>query len=305
MKIYRVKNWEALYENNRTRELKHMSWVPVPNSHDGDGYTALVCRESGPQLYGAWIVILQVASKCGNHALSCGGRGTLVRDNGFPHDAASLSRITRFPENIIKLALDALVSRDVGWLICEEMPTKAAIPHEGAAIPHPTDYGTERNGTERIEKKEGVASLPPPAIPEKEKPKEYHEHARVALHWLNEKSGKHFRETDANLARISARLNEQGVDIEGVKQMIDRQCALWGPDAKMSEYLRPETLFGKEKFDNYYAARLVEVKSQAPPQFVDSRNIKPPPGAPEFCPGWKNKDWRHMTKKELDVYVDQ
>jgi uncharacterized phage protein (TIGR02220 family) len=154
-------------------------------------------------------------------------------------------------------------------------------------------------------KKEEVASLPLPAIPEKEKPKCYHEHARVALHWLNEKSGKHFRETDANLARISARLNEQGVDIEGVKQMIDRQCALWKPDAKMSEYLRPETLFGKEKFDNYYAARLVEFKPQWQPQFVDSRNIKPPPGSPEFCPGWKNKDWREMTKKELDVYVDQ
>jgi hypothetical protein len=173
MKLYRVKDWATLYENNRTRELKHMAWVPVPNSHDGDGYTALVCRPDGPELFGAWIAILQVASRCGIPAGgcgipagTCGVRGYLVRGTGSPHDAASLSRMTRFPEKVIAKALSVLSSDEVGWLECLETPTKsqipqegaglsqdgAVIPQEGASIPHPSAMNrterTEGNGTE-------------------------------------------------------------------------------------------------------------------------------------------------------------
>lgn len=86
----------------------------------------------------------------------------------------------------------------------------------------------------------------------------YSAHARAALHWLNEKSGKKFRESEKSLAPINARLKEKGVDIEGVKKMIERQCQRW-LGTSMAEYLRPETLFGKEKFDGYYAARELPV----------------------------------------------
>mgnify|MGYP002813370639 CR=1 FL=1 len=78
--------------------------------------------------------------------------------------------------------------------------------------------------------------------------------SRVALFFLTEKSGKRFRETETNLGFIEARLKEPEVDIEGVKTMISRQCSLW-LNTNMAEYLRPETLFNKTKFDSYYAAR--------------------------------------------------
>jgi uncharacterized phage protein (TIGR02220 family) len=81
----------------------------------------------------------------------------------------------------------------------------------------------------------------------------FHVHSRVALWYLNEKSARHFRETTDNLQPISTRLNEEGVDIDGVKLMIDRQIARWN-GTKFQEYLRPLTLFG-EKFDSYYATR--------------------------------------------------
>ncbi len=35
-----IRNWSENFENNRTRDLKEMKWIPVPNKHDGDGYTA-------------------------------------------------------------------------------------------------------------------------------------------------------------------------------------------------------------------------------------------------------------------------
>lgn len=96
--------------------------------------------------------------------------------------------------------------------------------------------------------------------------------SRVALVYLREKTGTQFRETDTNLKIIDARLKESGVDIDGVKKMIDRQVLKWkGTD--MGEYLRPETLFGETKFDGYYAAREQPVKNEThksnPAQRVD------------------------------------
>lgn len=79
--------------------------------------------------------------------------------------------------------------------------------------------------------------------------------ARPVLHLLNERSGRSFRETEPNLLLIAARMEEPGVNLDGIMAMVRRQCALWGPDPKMSEFLRPETLFGKTKFESYYANR--------------------------------------------------
>jgi uncharacterized phage protein (TIGR02220 family) len=89
----------------------------------------------------------------------------------------------------------------------------------------------------------------------------YSPDSRAALLYLNEKSGKHFRECESSLAPINARMKEQGVDIEGVKKMIDRQCLRW-IGTPQAEYLRPQTLFGKEKFDSYYAARDLPLESK-------------------------------------------
>lgn len=82
----------------------------------------------------------------------------------------------------------------------------------------------------------------------------FHQDAKVAIAWLNEHAGKHFRETATNLKLASARLREPGITIDGVKVMIGRQVAMWR-GTRMEEYLRPETLFGKEKFGGYYDQR--------------------------------------------------
>ena len=86
--LYAVANWNELFENNRTREMKVMQWVPVPNKHDGEGFTDLLGQPNGTALYGAWHLILQVASKCKK-------RGVLLKDTGIPHDAASIAAKTR------------------------------------------------------------------------------------------------------------------------------------------------------------------------------------------------------------------
>lgn len=74
------------------------------------------------------------------------------------------------------------------------------------------------------------------------------------ISFLNQRTGSAFRPTEKNLCFISERLKERGVEVEGVKTMIDRQCALWLGTAQ-AEYLRPSTLFNATKFDGYYAAK--------------------------------------------------
>lgn len=98
----------------------------------------------------------------------------------------------------------------------------------------------------------------------------YHKDSRTALHLLNEGSGRRFRETADNLAFISARLSEPEVTIDGVRLMIARQCKKWkGTD--MEDYLRPETLFNKTKFDGYYAAKDLSANGKGS---VDAKEIK-------------------------------
>ena len=50
----RIRNWKDHFENNRTRELKTMAWVPVPNRMDDLGYIRLVTHPNGAAHLGAW-----------------------------------------------------------------------------------------------------------------------------------------------------------------------------------------------------------------------------------------------------------
>lgn len=113
--------------------------------------------------------------------------------------------------------------------------------------------------------------LPSPSPSPSLKEDIYSPESRIALHWLNEKSGKHFRESNSSLAPINARMKEDGVSIDGVKKMIQRQCVMWR-GTRMQEYLRPETLFGKEKFNSYYAAKDLPVSFEDKKQPIVQQN---------------------------------
>lgn len=143
---FQIKDWGLLYENNRTRGMKRMLWVPVPNKLDGEGYTELVSHPSGAAHLGAWLVILQVASRCDP-------RGALVRGNGQPHTSESLARMSRLPSQVFDEAIPRLLS--IGWL--EAIPQDGAeIPQDGAGSTHPTDYEGRKEGREGTEENENA-----------------------------------------------------------------------------------------------------------------------------------------------------
>jgi len=144
--VLRIHNWAKLYENNRTRELKVMGWVPIPNKLDGDGYTLIMSLEDGPSIYGTWIACVNLASRCDP-------RGTLLRSNGEPHTIGSIARITRINEKCVERMIQ-ITSQELNWLILDEIEQGAGIPQEGATISHdPALKGREGNGIEEKGKK--------------------------------------------------------------------------------------------------------------------------------------------------------
>lgn len=78
----------------------------------------------------------------------------------------------------------------------------------------------------------------------------YRQEAKEVLDYLNRNAGRTFREVDANLDLIVARL-KSGVTALQAKEVIHAKCQQWAKDEKMAQYLRPETLFGKLKFEQY------------------------------------------------------
>lgn len=148
MKVYKIRDWAALYENNRSRTVKDLSWVPIPNRHDGENYSLIMLQKNGAEIFAAWILLLQVASRC--HP-----RGTLMRDNQKPHSAASLAIKTRAPEKWFVSALEFL-EKETDWL---EIATDC---HPDGSEP-PPDWQSgdeEGKGMEGTEGKGKHASAP-------------------------------------------------------------------------------------------------------------------------------------------------
>jgi len=169
--ILKIRDWDKYFENNRTRELKRLDWVPMPVKMDGDGYTELVDHPHGAAHFGAWCAIVEVAAKCEP-------RGTLLRDGQKPHDAASLARVTRLPVKVFDDVIPRLLV--IGWLESQTLSDHqvTTIPQEDAGIPQddatkshlPALNGREWNGREQKGREEessepADAAALPPAVP--------------------------------------------------------------------------------------------------------------------------------------------
>ena len=151
MKAYRIVDWESLYENNRTRDMKAMTWVPVPVKHDGYGYGLLTVKNGAARL-GAWLAILQTAAK--SHP-----RGTLLRDGRHPHTPESIGVKTRLDPEVIRETIEICLRPDIGWIevvdVQGDVIMPAEIPHPPAEIPQePARKGREGKGIEGTRKKE-------------------------------------------------------------------------------------------------------------------------------------------------------
>lgn len=241
MRIYVVANWADKFETYESRKLANLTWVATPNKHDGLSFRRMASQKNKCDLYAAWNLILQVASKSKKSE-----RGRLIRDGqGITPD--DLAIMTGFPASIFANAFEFFSSPKIGWLVVEDQHTGEHAgetgEHAGGSEGKPDDdpaTGQDRTGhyTEGSTcNKANAYSL-----------------ARIAINHLNETAERSFRETGDNLKVAAERIRDVTGDIDGIKAMISRQCKLWkGTD--MERYLRPETLFRRSKFHSYYDDR--------------------------------------------------
>jgi predicted phage replisome organizer/uncharacterized phage protein (TIGR02220 family) len=83
-----------------------------------------------------------------------------------------------------------------------------------------------------------------------EKEKKHNVPHSEIIEYLNQKAGTSFKSTTkATKEHINARFRE-GFNLEQFKTVIEKKCAEWKDNPSMSQYLRPQTLFGT-KFESY------------------------------------------------------
>ena len=92
--------------------------------------------------------------------------------------------------------------------------------------------------------------------------------SQEAIKFLNEVCGSHYvPEAETNWRMVYRLFDEKmpdgrKVSLDAVKAVISRQAELWMGDPKMSEYLRPKTLFAKSNFNDYLTKAYSEYKNK-------------------------------------------
>ncbi|MFY7700492.1 MAG: hypothetical protein ACOVQH_09495 [Burkholderiaceae bacterium] len=112
--VYKIAKWSTLYENNESRKIKKLQWVPVPIGFDSSGYQALLDHfgERAPALYGTWIGLVAIAANCHD-------RGILRNSRGIPLTISHLARMTGFDAGLFSELFAWASSPEVGWLETE------------------------------------------------------------------------------------------------------------------------------------------------------------------------------------------
>lgn len=80
--------------------------------------------------------------------------------------------------------------------------------------------------------------------------KKYKDEAIEIIDWLNEKANRSYRHTKTNLDLVIARL-KSGATVQQCCWIITDRCKKWA-GTEQEQYLRPATIFGKEKFEGYF-----------------------------------------------------
>ncbi len=110
------------------------------------------------------------------------------------------------------------------------------------------------------------------------------------IQYLNDQSGKHFRNTKTNQKLIRSRLDE-GFDRHDIRMAIDHVVQAWKGDPEMERYIQPSTIFRASKFEGYVNS--VPGGKQSKSQVRES------------TPDWAQDDYQHEHKPVDQGTVDE
>lgn len=146
--LYRIRDWNIHYETHETRKLKNLRWIPMPNKHDGLTFKKIASRKDRCEIFTAWILMLQIASKCPV-------RGQLSADSpgNLPLSPGDMGLKTGFPGEIFEKALQALSDGPDSWILKENANTVESPETSGELPGVPPKTSAVLNGREGIEGK--------------------------------------------------------------------------------------------------------------------------------------------------------
>lgn len=108
MKTYRIKDWDRVFENHRSRELKSLDYVSWPVRSKSEAFQFLMRSPEGVLAFGVFSAIVSEAARCP-------ARGVLADEKG-PITVRRLAVRLGTPEALLEAAVNLLTSEDVGWL---------------------------------------------------------------------------------------------------------------------------------------------------------------------------------------------
>ena len=107
----KIRDWGKHFERDRSRQWKHLEWVPIPNKQ-GSGYRKIFKEKNGLEIFAIWISLVEVAS-------TCNPRGDLTKYN-----ISDLSNLTLIDnQEKLKNGIDYL-SQALDWIeVIENLDT--------------------------------------------------------------------------------------------------------------------------------------------------------------------------------------
>lgn len=149
--LYRIKDWESIYENSRSVHIKDCQWLPLPNKQDGLGYNRLIHGHgNGVAHYGVFIAMLCLCSR--QTPPRFGWLTDNGQEDGEPLTAHDVSLQTRIPAEIIVESLPRLAN-EAKWIEIYRRDgngVATTLPYQSLSLP---PNGIERN---RIERKDVI-----------------------------------------------------------------------------------------------------------------------------------------------------
>ena len=98
----RIRDWNLYFEQDRSRQWKHIKWVPIPNKQ-GKGYRKIMSEKNGLEIFACWIAIVQQGSLCDP-------RGDLTK-----YDLSDLSLLTLIDGKYLTTSIKYL-SEVLDWI---------------------------------------------------------------------------------------------------------------------------------------------------------------------------------------------
>lgn len=236
--------------------------------------------------------------------------GLLVRNVGnmmIPYDPESLAKLTNSKADTVKVAMDLfqkiglIQMLDSGEIYMNQLNEMVGTETEAAR-----QKRLQRSKEDNVQTLSG--KRPPELEIEKEIKKEikntksdksdsasvFTKLCNEVVDYLNQKAKSNFKATTkATQTKIRARLAE-GFRIDDFKKVIDIKTAEWFDDANMSQYLRPETLFGT-KFESYLNQKQAVKRVNAQNNWVKS------PVKHEEMPNWNSRSTGSDPSRKAEI----